>query len=73
MSSLVILAVIGAGAGVLYAGWRAILAILKQSGRDEAAAEEARRDVEAARRQSEIMGQQRTGVDVDARFDDGTF
>ena len=59
--------------GVLAWLGKSWLAGFRQGGYDEARAEEARRDLEAARRQSEIMGQQRTGDDVDSRFDDGTF
>jgi hypothetical protein len=60
-------------AAVLTELGRAHLAALRQAGRDEAEADEARRDRELARKQAEVMAEMRSASDAADDMDDGRF
>lgn len=66
-------AVIAGAAGVFYALGRLTVAVIKDAGYREAAAEEAARDREIARRQAEILIQERTPDETADRLDGGAF
>jgi hypothetical protein len=65
--------VVAAIATVLYLLGRVVIAMVKNSGAVEIERDEARRDREDARRQAEIMLQEKTVDDVAKDLEDGSF
>lgn len=64
---------IGVSGLILYAAFRALLAALARSGRDAERAMRAEADLAIAKRQGEIIAEQRTSDDVAKRLDGGDF
>lgn len=73
MPSLTTIVVVGAIAVVLYGLGRVVIASLKQGGAAEAERDEERRDRETARRQAEIMLENKDAEDVARDLDSGEF
>jgi len=70
MLTAIIIGVLGA---VLYGLGRSWIAGFRQGGYDEAKADEARRDLELARKQAEVLAQMRSASDAADDLDRGDF
>ena len=66
-------AIIAAAAGVFYAIGRFTVGVIQRAGFEEAEAEEAARDREIARKQAEILIQERTPEETADHLDKSTF
>jgi hypothetical protein len=73
VSAVLALAGLGVLGAVLYGFGRSFIGGLREGGRDAARAERARADLRAARRQGEIMVEQRSVDDVAKDLDAGRF